>query len=406
MLIQAIPLDDATGSTAAENTITISGVPAVNGTLHLHIAGVYLAVGVLSTDTATDIADSIVAKIDELKVLPVTATNSAGVVTLVAKNKGTVGNDMAIKLNWYGSENNHFTPEGVVVVIENTVVGATDPLVEDAVAVMPDSIINHIICPYNDVVNLLALTDELDRRWLPTVQLEGHAFTSLKGTTSELVTEGTKQNNEHLTYLDAGQDNPTPAYLMLAGTVGRCAPSLEADPARPLQTLDIKGVITDKKLNHRNFLEATMLLNSGIATMKVAKDGTLLVERLITTYQTSNTGAPDVSYLDANTPYTTSYLRQTLLNRIRIKFPRHKLANNGTRIPAGQATVTPSIIAGEIIALASAWGELGLVEDLQAFADELLVERNLIDRNRIDAVLPTNLVNQFRIFAASIKFIL
>tara|TARA_R110001606_G_scaffold173138_1_gene319375 strand:- start:6046 stop:7521 length:1476 start_codon:yes stop_codon:yes gene_type:complete len=406
MQVQAIGLADDGGATPAQNTITLTGVPTAGGTLHLHIAGVYTSVGVLSTDTISTIATRIADEVTANTELPITASATLGVTTFVAKNGGTVGNDMPIILNWFGASSNHFTPDGLTVTIAQSVAGATDPDVGDAIAVFSDTIINHIVCPYSDNTSLTAIKDEMDRRWNPIIQLEGHAFTASKGTASALITIGGGHNNEHLTYWDSGQTNPTPSYVRLCALVGRAAPAIEIDPARPVQTLDIKGCIGDKKDTQRTYIEATALLNAGIATVKITRANEVLIERMITTYQTSQAGAPDISYLDANTVYTLTYLRQTLLNRIRIKFPRHKLANDGTRIPAGQAMVTPSVIAGEIIALAALWGELGLVEDLQVFAETLKVERNAMDPNRVDAVLPTNLVNQFRVFAASLKFIL
>jgi phage tail sheath gpL-like len=406
MKVQAIALDDAAGAGIAVDTITISGTADQNGTLHFLIAGEYVPVGVLKGETVTDIATRLVELITEEVDLPVTAANVAGVVTLTAKNGGTVGNDMPILINWYGAEAGQVIPASIVVVIANDTVGATDPDVSDAITVMPDKIINNIVCPYNDITNLGYIEDEMDRRWGPLIQLEGHAYTSKKGTASELLAQGELHNNEHLSFIDAGQVNPTPAYRKLAALVGVAAPSLEIDPARPLQTLEIKGVLADKSLTDRNFLEANSLLNGGIATTKISNDGNVLIERLITTYQTSPAGAPDISYLDANTLYTLSFLRQTLINRIRLKYPRHKLADNGTRIPEGQAMVTPSTIKGEIISLSIDWADLGLVENLQQFADDLIVERSTLDPNRIDAILPPDLVNQFRVFAASIKFIL
>lgn len=406
MRVQVVALDDAVGNAKATNTITISGTPTENGTLHFHIAGEYIAIGVIKTDTATTIADKLTAKITEEVNLPVTCANVAGVATLTAKNGGTVGNDIDILINWLGVANNHVTPAGVTVVIAVGDAGATDPDVADVIAVLPDTIINHIVCPYNDTTNLGVIKDELDRRWGPTIQLEGHAFTAKKGTASALLSDGANHNNEHLTFWDAGQVNPTPAYILLSGAVARAVVEIEIDPARPVQTLDIKGVMGDKKLTQRNYIEANSLLNGGIATTKVSRSGEVLIERMITTYTTSPAGAPDISYLDANTPYTISFLRQTLVNRIRIKYPRHKLADNGTRIPEGQAMVTPSTIKGEIISLAYSWADKGLVENVEVFAEALQVERNQTDPNRVDAVLPTDLVNQFRVFAASIKFIL
>ena len=46
------------------------------------------------------------------------------------------------------------------------------------------------------------------------------------------------------------------------------------------------------------------------------------------------------------------------------------------------------------------------MENFTQFADELIVERNANDRDRIDVLAGPNLINQFRIFAEQIRFIL
>jgi len=406
MRVVCLPFEDAVGAGKATGTITVAGTATANGTLSLLVGGESVKVGVIKDDDQTAVATAIATAITANTNLPVDASSALGVVTLDAKNGGTVGNDIYIKENYNGPANGEVTPAGLSLAIVDMASGATDVDIADGIANIPDEIFNHWICPYADTTNLTTLKDELDRRWNPLVQLEGHSFTVARGTTNELVAIGGAHNSEHLTIVDAGYDNPTSAYRFLSAEVARVAPSIEIDPARPLQTLEIKGVIADQKSNRRNYTEQNTLLNSGIATNSVDGDGTVRVQRLITTYQTSDAGAPDVSYLDANTPYTLSYLRQTLLNRIKIKFPRHKLADNGTKIPVGQAMVTPNTVRAEIVALAYDWVDLGLIENIEQFREDLVVERNLADRTRIDAILPPDLVNQFRVFAASIQFIL
>ncbi|MDP8657852.1 phage tail sheath C-terminal domain-containing protein, partial [Serratia marcescens] len=78
----------------------------------------------------------------------------------------------------------------------------------------------------------------------------------------------------------------------------------------------------------------------------------------------------------------------------------------GTQFAPGQPVVTPSIIRTELLALFGEWEEAGLVENFTQFADELIVERNANDRDRIDVLAGPNLINQFRIFAEQIRFIL
>ena len=113
----------------------------------------------------------------------------------------------------------------------------------------------------------------------------------------------------------------------------------------------------------------------------------------------------DASYLDVTTPATLGYIRYATRARITQKFPRHKLANDGTAFGPGQAIVTPGIIRAELLALFRELELQGLVEDFDQYKADLIVERNANDPNRIDVLSPPNLVNQLRVFAEQIQFI-
>src|SRR6185312_3745291 len=86
------------------------------------------------------------------------------------------------------------------------------------------------------------------------------------------------------------------------------------------------------------------------------------------------------------------------------KYPRHKLADDGTRFGAGQAIVTPKIIKAELVAQYRVDEFNGLVENGKAFKDNLIVERDPNDVNRINVLYPPDLVNQLRIFAVLAQF--
>ncbi|MDR3299030.1 MAG: phage tail protein, partial [Candidatus Accumulibacter sp.] len=118
----------------------------------------------------------------------------------------------------------------------------------------------------------------------------------------------------------------------------------------------------------------------------------------------NSAGQVDPSYRDIETMYTLSYLRYSVRARISQKFPRYKLANDGTNFAPGQAIVTPRVIRAELIALFRDWEDVGLVEDIDQFQADLIVSRNPTDVNRVDVLLPPNIVNQFRVFAAPVQF--
>src|SRR3546814_513351 len=93
-----------------------------------------------------------------------------------------------------------------------------------------------------------------------------------------------------------------------------------------------------------------------------------------------------------------------LRNLIALRFPRHKLANDGTAFARGQAVVTPKVIRSEIVARFRQWEEAGLAEGIDQFKSDLLVERDANDPNRVNALVPPDIVNQLRVFAGQIQF--
>jgi len=113
---------------------------------------------------------------------------------------------------------------------------------------------------------------------------------------------------------------------------------------------------------------------------------------------------PDPSWLDVQTPATLTYIIRFLRQRILQKFGRHKLANDGTPFGFGQAIVTPRIIRAELIASYSEMQSLAIVENMDAFKQFLIVERDANDPNRVNVLLPPDLINQLRIFAMLVEF--
>ena len=86
------------------------------------------------------------------------------------------------------------------------------------------------------------------------------------------------------------------------------------------------------------------------------------------------------------------------------KYPRHKLANDETRFGAGQKIVTPKIVKAELVAQYRIDEFNGLVEDVRAFKEHLIVERDPNNPNRLNTLFPPDLVNQLRIFAVLVQF--
>ena len=66
--------------------------------------------------------------------------------------------------------------------------------------------------------------------------------------------------------------------------------------------------------------------------------------------------------------------------------------------------VTPSVIRSELLAAYDTLEYLGIVENKQAFQDHLIVERDIINPNRLNVLFPPDYVNQLRVFAVLNQF--
>jgi phage tail sheath gpL-like len=392
-----IALDDLVAGTAATGTATLTGPATEAGTLSLYIAGKRVPVGVASAASADTIAAAIAAAVTADTTLPVTAAAVGAVVTFTARHKGECGNSIDIRLNYYTGER---LPKGVGCAIVAMSNGAGNPDIAAAITAMGAIHYHTIIMPYTDAANLAALEAELSTRFGPLVQQEGQAFAAVAGSHAAGSTLGNSRNSPHLTIM-GGQGSPTAPWV-IAAVVG-AVDAYEPDPARPRQTLPLTGVLAPAESARYTLAERNIHLYDGISTFIIDQGGNCLIERLITTYQTNAFGVEDISYLDVETMRTIAYLRYSVRARIALKYPRHKLANDGTAFAPGQAIVTPNIIRAELIALFQDWMAAGLTENIEQFKTDLIVERDA-DPNRVNAVIPPDCVNQFRVFAAQIQF--
>jgi phage tail sheath gpL-like len=120
--LAAIIVDDNASGVAAAGSAVASVSTPTAGTFYLTV-GSYTknryAITTTTSSTATTIGDDIEAAINADGNSPVTASNSSGTVTLTAKNDGTEGNNIGLKVE--------SLPSGVAVALTALTSGATDP---------------------------------------------------------------------------------------------------------------------------------------------------------------------------------------------------------------------------------------------------------------------------------------
>lgn len=406
--VWCVGLADDPGATAATDTVTIGGAPTASGTISLYVAGTRYQTAVTAAQTAQQIATAVAATITADPTALVTAAVAGAVITLTAVNKGLAGNEIDVRVNYGGSLAGEALPAGVTVAIATPQCagGTVNPSLANALANLAAVQFDAIVLPYTDTVSLNALQaflSDVNGRWSWSEQLYGHVFTAYRGTVSARTTFGAARNDQHASVLGF-PDSPTPAWSIAAMLCGSVIGSLRNDPGQPVQTLPIVGMLAPTTALADTLTERNTLLYDGISTFTVDSGGTCYVENLITTYLTNALNQPDTSYLEIETMYTLAAVLQTLASVVNTKYARMKLADDGTRISAGQPIVTPSTIKAEIIRQYQDLEDDGLVQNSAVFAQNVQVQRNAQNTNRVDVLFPAQLIDQLRQFALLAQF--
>ena len=281
--------------------------------------------------------------------------------------------------------------------------GAGNPSLTNAIIAMADDFYSDIAQPYTDTANITLMSAETARRFGPLVQRDAQAYGCWGGSLGTLGPLGLAQDDPHLSVIGL-QNCPSPGYITCAVLAAVSAYYLAIDPARPLNTLALPGVIAPAPADRFPWAARNTLLQDGIGTVSIGTDNVVRIERLVTTYKVNPAGAPDTSYLQTETMALIGYLRFSWRTRMLTKFTRCKIAND-TGQPPAPGVVTPSIIAQEQIAWFVEMENLGYVYDVAEFKANQVVVRNSLDPTRVDTLLPPRLVAGLQVIAAKLRFL-
>lgn len=398
----AVALDDLGAGVAATQTLTFTGPATAPGTIALRINGELISVGVTAGDTPTIIAGNVVAAVNAYLDGPLTAAAVAGVVTFTARHKGQFTGDIDVRINYQRDE---VLPGGITAVVAAGTLGTGNPDVATALAAIASESYYSIVTAYTDITNLDKIRVELSARFGGMDMRTGHLFAGRAGTHGQLTTFGAARNNVHETLMGCKRP-PQGAYNWAARMASVVEFHGAIDPARPFKTLEVPGLLAPVEADRFSRPERELLLRDGISTFEVAQDGTVLIEQIITTYQTNPQGIDDVSYLMLNTKWTVDFMRYSFRVDVALAFPRHKLADDGTNFDEGQPMATPLLIKSVLVATARKLENVGILENFETFKKKLIVVRSVSDRNRVNSIIPPDVVNQFNVFAAAVQFIL
>lgn len=398
----ACSVADPSGGIAATGTatVTVSGPQA--GTLAVYVGGRRYAVTCSTVSTGSSIASDLVNAVNADTGAFVSASAVSNVVTFTAKQVGVIGNGIDLRTNYADGDS---TPSGVTCSLSAMASGAGDV---DLSAVWPKlqgTTFDVIGVGVHDVTNVGRLEAELAERWSPMRDDAAVGVAAVPLAQGAAQSFGNGRNSPYVVH-PSTYKFPEPAHLYGAAVAGVIAREAEKDPGRPYFTLELTGRLPAQVADRQTQAERGLLLGDGISTLLVGPGGVVQVERLITSYQVNAAGAADGAFFDVTTTTTLAALLWSVKARLRTKFSRSKIANDGTQSDIGTNVVTPSVVKAETVAWYAEMEAAGLVEDREAFASTLVVERAAADPTRVEMRMSPNLTNPLAVIAAQFRFVL
>lgn len=406
--IWAVPVTDA--GTAQTWTMTVGAAAIAASVGRFRICDEEMQVSIASTDTVTTIATAIAAAINAYvnpitgAMLPVTAASAAGVVTLTSRHLGAVMNDVEIYIPPVSG--NQFAVATAVTVATGTAATGT-PTLTTALANLGDDQYDVIVSPFSDSTSLAAyasLLNDTSGRWSYARQSYGHVVVPFTGNLAAQTSQGLAMNDRHITVVPRLAGSPQPSWLWAAGMASRVMPWLAdyvtGNVSRNQTDLVVLGLTAPRdRTTWWQYPSRNTLNSNGISSWKANLDGTVAIDKLITTQRTGAGGLPDVTFRDIQAMLQLTHI---------LRYMRFVLANTcGNKaiadINVGNlgGIVTVKDIKGYLVGAYRQLALQGLVENVEGFVSAVSVVRDVSYPNRVNVLMPVQRVKPLDILAAN-----
>ncbi len=407
--LYALALADAAGAAAATGTITFAGAISVASTIYFKIGGRRFKFTALATDTPTQMATKLAAAINGDTRALVTATSALGVVTVTARNAGACGNEIDIRVDRKVAP----LPTGLTATVVAMSGGATNPDLQDALDVIENSWFTKVQMPWNDTANVQLFAEWLKSRYVATAKLDCHGFVGKRGTYGQAATFGDLTNCAFISH-SVFNKSPTPPWAISATEMAIAAFHLTNDPARQLKSLVLPDVEAPDEADQFTDEERNLLLSHGISSYLCMDDGTVVINRMITTYKKTTLNVADDAWLDIMVAATNSRIRYDWAGYVHLMYPRAKLIDDDKAISsrraagdknAGAAVVSPRIMKGSWAARCKLYEDAVWIENIEETIDMSIFERDVNSRNRLNEKKVYQIVGNLMVQAGTLEFL-
>ena len=405
------PVADPAG-TAASGTITFTTTSTAVGNCVIYLGdqSVSFTVPSGSTPTATAVLAAAAINANAGKRWPITATSSLGVVTCTAVNTGPNGNLIKISATITGSSVGTTVAPTAPTALTS---GATaDSYTAALAAIVSVRYYNIIVCD-SDATNVGLVCTQVNTQALPLNGIRQRVFCGYGGTLANGITFATGLNDPRcevaltlgtdLTPLECAANNAALFTLLEAQEDPRINYSLfPTDPTDKASWL----LVASRSGPSVGLTPAqiTSALNNGLTPYAVLPGGQLQLVKRITSYSL-NGSVQDTRTRDACKVFVNDDFGDDLYTLLSQQFGGCALIDNpgpGTTIPQGAKVVWPRLIGEATASLVNQYVNAALFQNGPAILASIIAQRSLLNRNRTEIIVSTQVVDVGDQFAALI----
>lgn len=390
------------GATAATGTLTLSGALLSTASVPFYIGGRYYPVVLAQGATLASQAASVAAAVNADPQSAVTATSTGAVVTLTAKGAGAYGNDLPVRL---GTGADYVAPPGSwACAVTPMAGGAGTPDITPLLTAIANDWYTDVQLGWTDAASLGAIGAEAESRYTATGRKDMTVYVGYARSLGAALAASAESNSRFISRLPV-YNSVSPPWEWGAAYAAIAARQFANDPARQLRGLALPGLYAPAPRDRYLDADREQLLRNGFATWRALSDGTVTIERAISSYQTSPLGVPDTAWLDLMTAKTMTRIRYDWSSYLGLVYPRAKLADDGA--PAAlysDVVATPRRVANSWAARCQLYEQQAWIEGAAATSAQAVFVRNASDRNRLDARQIVNRIGNFMVFAGRLEF--
>lgn len=393
----ALPLAPLDAGAKWERPFVVSGTASADGSVRITVCGTAFEAAVSSGDNAASVAAAIAAKINSETGLPVEAAiETDTTVRLASLVKGYLTNHITAGIT--------ASAAGVTVTAGAVTAGSGGETAIDIQAAFPaisNIRFNYIVWALDSATHIKNIADELESRFEAMRQIGGRAFIALSGD-AEAMRAKAAANSPHIVLVPRGEAAQLPCVWAASFCAAACR-VLADDPAANTYDTEVSGLAANAEYDAAT---RQKLLEAGIATWRLDTAGTVLIERLVTSFTRNTDGGRDTSYLDVQVTETVDAVRTYINAEAKKRFKTWKLASTNENFGAGAKVMTPGVWRSFLAELYSQVfiKEKQWCQDFDGYSKSLNIEIKAGSKTRLEYSHKPNLIGQFYTGAGLLQF--